>query len=178
MTRLPRRTVPALVTGLILLATSVLVGVSCVQVIAGAPPLLPFDALHEAATSATMADPPVLAAGGLLSLLGVVLLACALLPGVPQVLPLAAHDGGATAGVSRHGLGRDLAGCVLRTDGITAARVKVGVRTVRVKARTPLRDRSGLADRIVTAVTSRLADIELARTPDVRVRVASDRSSR
>ena len=178
MSRLPRRTVPALAAGLVLLAACVLVAVSCVQTIAGAPPLLPFAALGRAANSLTLADQRVLAAGGLLALLGAVLLVCALLPGTPQVLALAAHEGGAAAGVGRHGLARDLAARARRTDGITGAQVDVGARTVRVTARTPLRDHSGLAARVRAGIDGRLAEVELARVPRVRVRIVPDRSTR
>jgi len=178
MRRLPRRSVPALIVALLLLVASVLVGVSCVQTIAGVPPLLAFDALGRNAASATLADPTVLAAGVLLALLGTVLLLCALLPGTPQVLPLAAHEGGAVAGVARNGLARDLAAHARLADGITTARVSVGTRTVRVTVGTPLRDHSGLADKVRTAVDTRLADVELARTPRLRVHVVPDRSAR
>jgi hypothetical protein len=94
------------------------------------------------------------------------------------VLPLATHEGGAAAGVARHGLARDLAARARRADGITAARVDVGARTVRVTARTPLRDLSGLDERVRAAIDARLAEVELARTPRVRVRIVADRSTR
>ena len=178
MTRLPRRTVPALIVALLLLVASVLVGVSCVQTIAGVPPLLAFDTLGRTAASSTLADPAVLAAGGLLALLGAVLMLCALLPGIPQVLPLAAHEGGAVAGVARNGLARDLAAHARRADGVTTARVSVGARTIRVTAGTPLRDHSGLADKVRTAVDTRLAEVELARAPRLRVHIVPDRSAR
>jgi len=178
MNRLPRRTVPALVAGLVLLAACVLVAVSCVQTIAGARPALPFDALGRALSALTLGDPRVLAAGGLLVLLGAVLLLCAVLPGTPQVFSLATHEGGAAAGVIRHGLARDLAERARRTDGITAARVDLGTRTVRVTARTPLRDQSGLAERVRAGIDARLAEVELARDPLVRVRIVPDRGTR
>jgi hypothetical protein len=177
MTRLPRRTVPALIVALVLLVTSVLVGVSCVQTIAGVPPLIAFDTLGRTAAAFTLADPQVLAAGGLLALLGAVLLLCALIPGTPQVLPLAAHERGAVAGVARHGLARDLAAHARRTDGITTMRISVGARTVRATAGTPLRDHSGLADNVRVAIGTRLAEVELARVPRIRVHVVSDRST-
>jgi hypothetical protein len=62
-----------------MLVASVSVAVSCVQTIAGVPPLLAFDTLGRTAAS-TLADPKVLGAGALLALLGTVLLLCALLP--------------------------------------------------------------------------------------------------
>jgi Family of unknown function (DUF6286) len=175
MTRLPRRTLPALLTGLVLLGLSALVVVSCVQVVAGDTPLLPFDALHRAAAAVTLSDAPVLGASALLAVLGVVLLGSAVLPGTPDVLPLASHVGGAAAGVARRDLARDLARHAGRSDGITAARASITARTVRVTARTPLRDRTGLADRVRTAVDERMAEIDPARSPRVRVRVVTDR---
>ena len=107
-----------------------------------------------------------------------VLLLCALLPGTPHVLPLAKDGYGAVAGVARHGLARDLATYARRADGITTVRVRVGAGTVRATAATPLRDHSGLADKVRTAVDTRLADVELARTPRLRVHVVPDRSAR
>ena len=83
--------------------------------------------------------------------------------------------GGAAAGVARRDLARDLARHAGRSDGITAARASVTARTVRVTARTPLRDRTGLADRVRTAVDERMAEIDPARSPRVRVRVVTDR---
>jgi hypothetical protein len=74
-----RRSVPAFVVALVMLVASVSVAVSCVQTIAGVPPLLAFDTLGRTAAS-TLADPKVLGAGALLALLGTVLLLCALLP--------------------------------------------------------------------------------------------------
>ena len=178
MTRLPRRTVPALIVALVLLVVSVVVGVSCVQTIAGLPPLLAFDALGRAAAAVTLADPRVLTAGGVFVLLGGVLLLCALLPGTPHVLPLTKDGYGAVAGVARHGLARDLATYARRADGITTVRVRVGAGTVRATAATPLRDHSGLADNVRAALDTRLAEFELARVPRIRVHIVPDRSAR
>ena len=89
MIRHPRRTVPATIVGLVLLVAAVVVAISCIQLIAGSPPLVPFGTLGELGRVTTWNDPRVLGAGAILSLAGLVLLACGLLPGHPQVLPLA-----------------------------------------------------------------------------------------
>lgn len=176
MIRRPRRTVPATIVGLVLLVAAVLVAISCIQLIAGSAPLVAFSTLEELGRATTWNDPRVLAAGGILSSVGLVLLACGLLPGRPQVLALAPGDDHTAAGISRRSLAGDLTSRA-RADGITDARVRVGARTVTVNARTPLRDRSGLPERVRELVTERLDDINLARPARLRVTVTSDRSA-
>jgi hypothetical protein len=107
-----------------------------------------------------------------------VLLACAALPGTPQILALAQDSERTDAGVTRSSLARDLTAHARRADGITGARVKVGARAVRVTARTPLRDHSGLASQIRTVLAERLDDLHLARRPRLRVTLTPDRSVR
>lgn len=177
MIRRPRRTVPATIVGLTLLVAAVVVAISCIQLIAGSSPLVAFSTLAELGRDMTWKDPRVLAAGGILSSIGLVLLACGLLPGRPQVLALAPGDDHTTAGISRRSLAGDLTTHARRADGITGARVRVGARTVTVNARTPLRDRSGLPERVRALVTERLDDINLARPARLRVTVTSDRSA-
>jgi hypothetical protein len=177
MIRRPRRTVPATIVGLTLLVAAVVVAISCIQLIAGSPPLVAFSTLAELGRDMTWKDPRVLAAGGILSSIGLVLLACGLLPGRPQVLALAPGDDHTTAGISRRSLAGDLTTHARRADGITGARVRVGARTVTVNARTPLRDCSGLPERVRELVTGRLDDINLARPARLRVTVTSDRSA-
>jgi hypothetical protein len=177
MIRRPRRTVPATIVGLTLLVAAVVVAISCIQLIAGSSPLVAFSTLAELGRDMTWKDPRVLAAGGILSSIGLVLLACGLFPGRPQVLALAPGDDHTTAGISRRSLAGDLTTHARRADGITGARVRVGTRTVTVNARTPLRDRSGLPERVRELVTERLDDINLARPARLRVTVTSDRSA-
>ncbi|MDQ3885740.1 MAG: alkaline shock response membrane anchor protein AmaP [Actinomycetota bacterium] len=175
MIRRPRRTVPATIVSLILLAGSLGVAISCIQLISGRPPLIPFAILGELGRDATWNDPIVLVGGAALAVTGLVLLICALLPGTPLVLALASDSEHIDAGVTRHSLARGLTTHVGRADGITHARVKIGSRVIKVTARTPLRDHSGLVERIGDVVTERLDDINLARRPRLRITIASDR---
>ena len=177
MIRRPRRTVPATLVGLVLLVAAVVVAISCIQLIVGSPPLIAFSTLAELGRDTTWNDPRVLAAGGILAFIGLVLLACGLLPGRPQVLALAPGDVHTAAGISRRSLAADLAGHARRADGVTGARVRVGARTIAVNARTPLPDRSGPAERVRELVGQRLDDIDLARPARLRVTVTSDRSA-
>ena len=187
MIRRPRRTVPATIVGLVLLAASLGLAISCVQFIAGKPPLIPFTTLDAFGRDAAWNHPAVLAGGAALAVIGLVLLACALVPGTPQVLALASADPGepgssdaarSPAGVTRSSLVRDLTTRAGSADGITGAWVKVRARTVKVVVRTPLQDHSGLADRVRDVVTARLDDINLTPPPRLRITVARDRSAR
>lgn len=187
MIRRPRRTVPATVVGLVLLAGSLGLAISCVQLLAGKPPLIPFSTLGALGRDTTWNDPAVLAGGAALAVIGLVLLACAVVPGTPQVLALASSDSGGSgesgtqrspAGVTRTSLARDLTTRAAGADGITGARVKVRAKTVKVVARTPLQNPTGLADRVHDVVAERLEDINLAQRPRLRITVARDRSVR
>ncbi len=177
MIRRPRRTVPATIVGLILLAGSLGVAVSCIQLISGRPPLIPFATLGELGRDTTWNDPAVLIGGAALVVAGLVLLACALLPGTPLVLALASDTEDVDAGVTRHSLARDLAARVGRADGITHARVKIGSRVIKVAARTPLRDHAGLDERVRDVITERLDDIDLAQRLRLRITIAPDRNA-
>lgn len=178
MIRLPRRTVPAVIVGVILLAASVVLAISCIQVIAARRPLIPFTTVGQFVATASMTSPVVVAGGVVLAVIGLLLLACALLPGAPQVIALASSNDHTDAGVNRRSLARDLTSHARRADGITDAHVAVGARTVKVNARTPLRDHSGLSERVRELVAGRLDDINLARPARVRVTITPDRSAR
>jgi Family of unknown function (DUF6286) len=178
MIRRPRRTVPAVLVGAVLLAAAVVLAISCVQLIVGRIPLVPFGTIAQLAADTTLSNPVVVIGGATLAMVGLVLLLCALLPGTPQVLALASINDHTDAGVTRHSLARDLTSHARRTDGITDARVTVGARTITVNARTPLRDRSGLSERVREQVTARLDYVNLARPTRVRVTITPDRSAR
>ena len=88
MIRRPRRSLPAALLALVLLAAAVLVALSCIQLLLHQNPLIPFDALAEYAANLRWNDPVSIAAGVVAAVLGLILLAAALLPGKPTVLPL------------------------------------------------------------------------------------------
>lgn len=178
MIRRPRRTIPAVIVGTVLFGVCAVIAVSCIQVIAGQPPLVSFTAIGQFAATTSVSEPVMLAGGAVLALIGLVLLACAVLPGTPQVIALASGNDYTDAGVNRRSLARDLSSHACRADGITDAQVTVGARTVKVNARTPLRDDSGLSERVAELVAGRLEDVNLARSAGVRVTITPDRSAR
>lgn len=179
MIRRPRRTLPATLVALILLAAAVLVTVSCVQVLLGQSPLLPFTDMAAFGATLAGASPVVLAAAAVLASLGVVLLYAALIPGAPTVLPLDAGTSGLDTGVTRASLASALTDTARGVDGVDAARVQVRGRRVTATVHTPLAEPDELREQVTTALDDRLTDLAPTRTPQVRVRVrVTTRSTR
>lgn len=177
MIRRPRRTVPAVLVATVLLAVSVLVTWSSVQVLLGRQPLLPLADLLAIPAETALAAPAAMIALGVTAIVGLVLLIAAVVPGAPTVVALAAspEDGAPTAGVTRRSLVRALARAAV-VDGVDAVKVRLTGRRVVVTARTPYRtSQPDLAAHVHDAVTARLADIGLIRPATVVVRIAQPR---
>jgi hypothetical protein len=172
--RRPRRSVPAVVTALVLLAVCAVVVTALVQRLLGEPALVSYDAVAAGVHDTAWNELPVLVGGGAAVLAGVVLLAAAVLRGRPVVLPLVAAAGFDT-GTTRHGLRTSLRATAAQVDGVGAAGLRLGRRTVKVRVKTNRTNKEGLADAVRSAVQGRLDGIELARPPKIRVRVRGAR---
>lgn len=181
MIRRPRRVVPASIVALLVLAAMVLLVWSCVQILLGQQPVLPFAELAEQGSGLTWNALPVLIAGGVLAALGLVLLACAWLPGAPNVLPLAEVDGDAAGhtrtGATRRGVRQAVSTAAGRVDGVSGATAQVTPGRVRTTVNTSLNDTSALAGQVRTAVDEQLTTIALRRAPKLSVRVNRTRST-
>lgn len=176
MTRRPRRLYPAALTALVVLAVCVLTAVSLIQQLAGHPPLVSFADLGRHLRAIRLNGSAATYAGIAAAVLGLVLLGCALVPGQPRTLPLAAAAGGDAgaaplAGVSRPGLRTALAAALLDVDGVDSARVSVRQRRVKARVRTGLTATAEVRDAVRDAAQRRLDQAGLARRPDVRVTV-------
>lgn len=172
MKRRPRRSVPALLSALVLLAACVLVAVSAIQRILGERPWISYDTVAATLHDLRWNDIATAVAGGVLALAGVVLLLAAILPGTATVLPLA---GRFDSGVARGGYRTALRTAAAGVDGVAGARVKLGRRRVKVRVDTARTRPDGLADAVRTAVADRLDRIGPAARPAVAVRVRAPR---
>ncbi|MFJ7213491.1 DUF6286 domain-containing protein [Amycolatopsis sp. NPDC098790] len=172
MKRRPRRSVPALLTALVLLAGCVLVTVVTVQLILGERPWISYDAVAATLHDLHWTDLLPAVAGGVLALLGLVLLLAAVLPGAATVLPL---DGLFDSGAARGGYRSTLRAAAAGVDGVSAARVKLRTRRVKVRVETSRTQPDGLTDAVRAAVTDRLDRIGPATRPAVAVRVRAPR---
>jgi hypothetical protein len=166
----PARTLPAVVVGWVLAVLAVLVTVEVVSgLVHRRLHLLPVAWLTRLGHETRWDDPATLAIAAFACLIGVLLIALALLPGRPRVIALTPHDPDTLLGITRTGLRRHLTVVATEVDGITRAKVRLRRRGARVKAVSPLRDVGGLPEQVHQAVSGRLE--ELAPLRPLRVRV-------
>lgn len=177
MMRRPRRSLPATLVALVVLAGAALVATSCIQVLLGRRPLLPWHTVARAGASLTWTAGPVVVLAIVAAGLGLVLVAAALLPGRATVLALVSSPTNTRAGIARNSLRRDLASTAGQADGITAARISVTRRRIRAQVRAAGGTSSELGEHVHRLLTQRLDALALAHRPRLRVRVHADRRS-
>ncbi|MFD4248922.1 DUF6286 domain-containing protein [Amycolatopsis thermoflava] len=178
MIRRPRRSLPASLSAVALLAASALVATSAIQMLAGRQPLISYDAVAETLHTTRWDSWGALLAGAVAAALGLVLLLAAVLPGSATVIPLDDDGNGLDAGASRRGLRTTLSAAAAGVDGVSRARLAVRRHRVTANVRTDRASAEGLADAVYTALERRIAEISLAAPPALRVRVRSTRSQK
>ncbi|MDX8029417.1 DUF6286 domain-containing protein [Lentzea sp. BCCO 10_0856] len=171
MTRRSRRALPATLTALVLLAASVLVAVSAIQLALGEAPLLSYDALAGRLHDTTWSAPEMAVASGVATAIGLVLLLVAVVPGRARTAPLDDRTA-----VSVRGL-RNALRTAAHVDGVESAAVKVRRRRVKTVVRTRRSVPDGLGDAVRAALEQRVGELALARPPQVVVRVKALRST-
>ncbi|KFU76627.1 hypothetical protein SAMN04489729_7845 [Amycolatopsis lurida] len=174
MKRRPRRSVPAVLVALVVLAGCVLAAIVAVQTIIGEKPWLSYDAVASALHDTRWSDPLPPIAGGVVALLGLLLLVAAIVPGRPTVLPL---EGGTDSGASRRSYRSTLRTAASTVDGVSAAKLKVKRSKIVSVVTTGRTNTAGLADAVRAAIEHRLSQIGPATVPAVRVRVKATRSA-
>ena len=175
MKRRPRRSTPAVLVAVVLLAGCVLAAVVAIQLILGQTPWISFPGVAGRLRETRWSDAVPALAGGSAALVGLTLLAVAVLPGKLVVLPL---KGETDSGASRHSYRSTLRAAVSRVDGVSDATVKVTRRRVSARIRTARASTEGLAEAVRAAIEGRLAQIAPATAPAVKVRIKSTRSAR
>ncbi|MCD2186902.1 DUF6286 domain-containing protein [Actinomycetospora soli] len=196
MTRRPRRTAPALLVALVLLALGALAATSAIQTLLGRTPVVSLDAVPSALSGVAWQSPAVLIVAGVAALVGLVLLLAAILPGPSHVLPVGTAPaatggtGGAeewgpwsgggveTAGWHRNDLALRLRRRAQTVEGVTGATAKVRRRRVKVVARTHRGSTGELRQAVETALSSDLDTLGLTARPRLRVSVSSTRKER
>jgi hypothetical protein len=168
----PRRGYSAIVVSAVLAAAAIL---TAIEVIAGlldrGPLVLPVNSLARLGRTTHWDQLTALIPAGVAGAVGLLLVALALWPRRPRAVALACDDPDMVLGISRGGLRRHLAQAAEGVDGIARTTVKIGRRQIRVRAASPLRDTSGLADQVRQAVTDRIDRLAPLRRPGIRVTV-------
>lgn len=171
---IPRRSrsLPAALTALVLGAAGVTVAIDVISVQTGHRALIyPYRQIAAQLRTAHWDDPAVMAVAAAFALVGLLLVLAAVVPGRPRVVAIAGPAPEVAVGITRRSLRRAVHSAVLSVDGISAARVRLRRRSIKVKAKTPLRDRNGLADLVGAAVTERLNQLAPRRAVRAKVRV-------
>ncbi|KOV84525.1 DUF6286 domain-containing protein [Nocardia sp. NRRL S-836] len=171
MTRRSRRSLPAVLTALVLLAVCALVAVCAIQLAMGGTPLISYSAVADTLHGTSWAAREVLIAAAVAAAAGLVLVLVAVVPGRSRTAALDERTS-----VSRRGL-RNAVRAAARVDGVESAAVRVARSRVKAAVRTRRTNTEGLADTVRESVQRRLAEIALARTPRVVVRVKASRGA-
>jgi hypothetical protein len=180
MIRRPRRTAPASLVALVVLAVCAAVTVAVVQSLLGRTPFVSLSALLALTSGLQWNSPATVAAAVVLAVIGLVLLAAALRPGRPTVLPLGAATGpdgrpGASTGVRRRSLAGDLAATAAAVPGVTAADVSARRHRITARVRVAAADPAAVPAQVRERLWARIAEIGPATRPDLRVRARPDR---
>ncbi|GII59457.1 hypothetical protein Pth03_78460 [Planotetraspora thailandica] len=172
----PRRTIPAMIASIALLAAGVLTALEVIMALWGRPAqIVPIDDLNRWAAATTWQDRAALGSAGLATLLGLLLLLIAWVAGRPRVVALRTDDPDLVAGVSPRMLANLLGDAAGRVDGVRRARAKVRGRHVTVQATTDLRDAAEMEERVRAAVEREIATLAPVARYTVRARVRTPR---
>jgi Family of unknown function (DUF6286) len=169
----PRRVLPASLAASLLTVTGASAAVQVVSTRLGHPVLHP-EITARLMRILTWRDPALTAAGGGLTLAGLLLVLAAVLPGRTATAPLAGDDPRFVTGLGRSSLRAALKATVLAVPGVEDAKVRLRGRLrprVEIRAVTCFSDAGNLAELVAGAVRDRLEDLDPVRVPEVAVRV-------
>ncbi|WP_049822047.1 DUF6286 domain-containing protein [Arthrobacter sp. H41] len=157
---------------LLLAAAATWIGIT--RITTGAwPPFLA--ALRQYLASLAWNNPAVWAAAIILTLIGLILLLTAILPGKHNTARIKGPEGAdehfAETAMSRRGVARLAAAHVDQTDGVDASSVKATAKKVDIHVRTPLHEPGNLQEQLTGSLTRKLQDVGLNPVPKVSVRV-------
>lgn len=175
MIRRPRRSTPATLVALVLLAVCVLVVLCCVQVLLGQIPLISLSQLLGVSSGLSWNSAATIAIAIVLAVLGLVLVLAAIRPGKPTVMPLVRMtdaDGapGADAGVRRTSLTKDLTTTAAAVPGVATASISARRRRVTATITFAAADPTTVPDTVRGRLEYRLIVVGPAPRPKVRVK--------
>ncbi|MBR8742232.1 hypothetical protein DSY14_10920 [Nocardiopsis sp. MG754419] len=170
----PRRSLPAVLVGTVIVLIAVAAAAEVIGSLVGAPPWVPpMERVTEPILGARLHDPATVIASLVVAAIGLALLLGALVPGGVSHVVLRTDDRDLVVGLSRRGLGRVVEQAAREVDGVTGVRARVGRRTVRVAVDTPAREdpEVELRTRVAERISGRVTALDPYRSVRVRVRV-------
>jgi hypothetical protein len=175
--RRPRRSTPAVLTALVLLAACALVTVVAIQMIIGESPWVDYRSVATTLHGTHWNDLGTALAGGVLALVGLLMLLAAILPGAPTVVPLSGDPAGMDSGATRRSLRTTLRAAAATVDGVRSVKLRLGRRKVAAVVRTNRINTTGLDDAVRAAIEHRLDQINPANRPNPTVKVQTTRNA-
>lgn len=161
--------------GVLLLAVGVFVAVEVVHALLGDKGhlLFPYEGITRFGTGHAWSDVAVLAICAAIGAVGLVIAAFELRRRRPALLAVRPLTGGVVSGMSRRSLRRAVASQAQEVDGVAAAQVTVGRRTIVVTAASSLRETGDLEERLAAQVSGWLDGLALVRPLRLRTRLRS-----
>ncbi|RKS10476.1 hypothetical protein DFP74_6243 [Nocardiopsis sp. Huas11] len=161
----PRRSWPAVITGLAILLVAVVAAAEVISALAGSPlGLIPVGRAGEFAATTTWSQPSVQIASAVLALIGLALIVLALAPGRSRWTALRTGDPALVVGLTRPALRRAVSAAAQEVGGVESAHVVVRGHRLRVHVRTGMRTSEGLAEGVTAAVERRLEELAPLRS--------------
>ncbi len=149
-----------MLAGTLILVLGIIAATEVVSDLAGYPlQILPFKQTSGHPYAGQWIDPPVQDASVLLVLVGLALIALALVPARGRWTVLHTDDPGLLVGMERSALRGTVAGAARNVEGVRSARVVVGRNGVRVRVRAHPRSPATLRTEVRAAVEHRLAEL-------------------
>lgn len=168
----PRRSWPAVLTGLVILMVAVVAAAEVIAALAGNPlRLIPVGAATDYAGATTWSEPSVQIASAVLALIGLALIVVALAPGRGRWTALRTDDPALVVGLTRPALRRAVAAAAQDVSGVDSAHVAVRGNKLRVQVRTGMRDSRGLPGEVTAAVERRLEELAPLRSMRIATHV-------
>ncbi|MEO3870514.1 DUF6286 domain-containing protein [Nonomuraea sp. B12E4] len=158
----PYRRIPAVVVAALLTLLGLLAAAETISALAGRPlRLVPYDRMLGWASTTAWANPLVALVSAIVTLLGLALLATALVPGRPTLMPVRSRDPDLAIGLRPRSVTRALAHAAEEVPGVRSARVRMRHHTVTVRPVTSGWDEEGRRQAVRDAVLTRLAGLDL-----------------
>ena len=169
----PRRRIPGVLVAAVLVAAGIAGCIWAASAALGHPLWnIPHgDFAGPLQTTVHWDDTGTLLVASAVAFVGFLLIVIAVLPGRTRAIPLASGDESLVIGAPRRSLRRSLGWLVADVAGIEKARVRIGRRSVTVRATTRLRDPAGLRESVQAVVEDRLARLDPLWPARVKVRL-------